>query len=104
MSKFPNGVSLTVEMNKSVYLHFISGDKTDLNNLFVPPGVQTFHVTAQNGGKEVVSNIVSNDFKAKKKKTLKIEFRNQGTVPAGAAAPLTAGAQIFISLSTPLFN
>ncbi len=104
LSKFPNGVSLTVEMNKSVYLHFISGDKTDLNNLFVPPGVQTFHVTAQNGGKEVVSNIVSNDFKAKKKKTLKIELRNQGTVPAGAAAPLTAGAQIFISLSTPLFN
>jgi serine/threonine protein kinase len=104
LSNFPNGVALTVEMNKTVYLRFISGDKTDLNNLYVPPGVQTFHVTAQNGSKEVVSNIVSNDFKAKKKKNMKIELRNQGTVPAGAAAPLTSGAEIFVSLSTPLFN
>jgi hypothetical protein len=90
-------------MNKTVYLRFISGDKTDLNNLFVPPGVQTFRVIVQNGGQQVVSNIVSNEFKAKKKKNLKIELRNQGTVPAGAAAPLTSGATIFISLSTPLF-
>ena len=104
LSGFPNGVPLTVEMNKAVYLRFISGDKTDLNNLYVPPGIQTFRVTAQNGGKEVVSNIVSNEFKAKKKKNMKIELRNQGTVPAGAAAPLTSGAEIFISLSTPLFN
>ena len=103
LSKFPNGVPLTVEMNKAVYLRFISGDKTDLNNLFVPPGVQTFRVTVQNGGQQVASNIVSNEFKAKKKKNLKIELRNQGTVPAGAAAPLTSGATIFISLSTPLF-
>jgi hypothetical protein len=91
-------------MNKTVYLRFISGDKTDLNNLYVPPGVQTFRVTAQNGSKEVVSNVVSNEFKAKKKKNMKIELRNQGTVPAGAAAPLTSGAEIFVSLSTPLFN
>ena len=103
MSKFPNGVPLTVEMNKAVYLRFISGDKTDLNNLFVPPGVQTFRVTAQNGGKQVESNIVSSEFKAKKKKNFKIELQNQGSVPAGAAAPLSPGAQIFVSLSTPLF-
>jgi serine/threonine-protein kinase len=103
LSHIPNGVPLTVEMNKAVYLRFISGDKTDLNNLFVPPGVQTFRVIAQNGGQQVNSNIVSNEFKAKKKRNLKIELRNQGTVPAGAAAPLTSGATIFISLSTPLF-
>lgn len=103
LSHFPNGVPLTVEMDKSVYLHFITGDKTDLNNLYVPPGIRTFHVTAQNGSQQVVSNIVSNEFKAKKKKNLKIELRNQGAVPAGASAPLSSGAQIFISLSTPLF-
>jgi len=103
LSHIPNGVPFTVLMNKTVYLRFISGDKTDLNNLFVPPGVQTFRVTAQNGSQQVNSNIVSNEFKAKKKKNLKIELRNQGNVPAGASAPLTSGAQIFISLSTPLF-
>jgi serine/threonine-protein kinase len=103
LSHVPNGVPLTVEMNKAVYLRFISGDKTDLNNLFVPPGVQTFRVIAQNGGQQVSSNIVSSEFKAKKKKNFKIELQNQGSVPAGAAAPLSPGAQIFVSLSTPIF-
>jgi len=103
LSHMPNGVPLTVEMNKAVYLRFISGDKTDLNNLFVPPGVQTFRVIAQNGGQEVVSNIVSSEFKAKKKKNFKIELQNQGNVPAGAAAPLSPDAKIYVSLSTPIF-
>jgi hypothetical protein len=103
LSHIPNGVPFTVEMNRAVYLRFISGDKTDLNNLFVPPGIQTFRVAVQNADQQVVSNIVSSEFKAKKRKNLKIELRNQGNVPAGAAAPLTSGAQIFISLSTPLF-
>jgi serine/threonine-protein kinase len=103
LSHIPNGVPLTVEMNKAVYLRFISGDKTDLNNLFVPPGTQTFRVIAQNGGQQVNSNIVSSEFKAKKKKNFKIELQDQGNVPAGAAAPLSPGAQIFVSLSSPLF-
>jgi hypothetical protein len=89
-------------MNKTVYLRFVSGDKTDLNNLFVPPGIQTFRVTAQNGSQQVASNIVSNEFKAKKRKNLKIELRNQANMPAGSP-PLSPGATIFISLSTPLF-
>lgn len=103
LSHIPNGVPLTVEMNKAVYLHFISGDKTDLSNLFVPPGTQTFRVIAQNGGQQVTSNIVSSEFKAKKKKNFKIELQDQADVPAGAAAPLSPGAKIFISLSTPIF-
>jgi serine/threonine-protein kinase len=103
LSKFPNGVPLTVEMNNKVYLRFISGDKTDLNNLFVPPGTQAFQVIAQNGSKQVVSNTVSNEFKAKKKKNFKVELQNQQSVPAGASAPLSPGAKIAVSLSTPLF-
>jgi serine/threonine protein kinase len=103
LSKIPNGLPFTVEMNKDVYLRFISGDKTDLNNLYVPPGVQNFHVIVQSGGQQISSNIVSSEFKAKKKKNLKIELRNQGTVPAGSTSPLSPGAQIFISLSSPLF-
>ena len=103
LSHIPNGLHIAVQINKSAYLSFVSGDKTDLNNLFVPPGVQQFRVTIQNGSQPVVSNIVSNEFKAKKKKNLKIELRNQGTVPAGSPSPLSPGATIFISLSTPLF-
>jgi hypothetical protein len=90
-------------MNKTVYLRFISGDKTDLNNLFVPPGTQAFQVIAKNGGQQIVSNVVSSEFKAKKKKNFKIDLQNQGTVPAGATAPLSPGAKIVVSVSTPLF-
>lgn len=102
LSHIPNGLPFTVEMNKTVYLRFISGDKTDLNNLYVPPGIQTFHVTTQNGSQQVSSNIVSSEFKAKKKKSLKIELRNQGTVPAGSASPLSPGAQVYISFPLTL--
>jgi len=103
LSNFPNGVPLTVEMNNKVYLRFISGDKTDLNNLFVPPGTQAFHVVAQNGGKQVESNTVTSEFKAKKKKNFKIDLQNQESVPSGASAPLTSGAKIVVTLSTPIF-
>lgn len=103
LSHMPNGVPLTVEMNNKVYLRFISGDKTDLNNLFVPPGTQAFQVIAQNGGKPVASNTASSEFKAKKKKNFKIDLQNQQSVPAGASAPLSPGAKIVVSLSTPLF-
>jgi hypothetical protein len=99
----PNGVPLTVEMNKTVYLRFISGDKTDLNNLFVPPGTQAFQVVAKNGNQQVVSNIASSEFKAKKKKNFKIDLQNQTSVPAGAGAPLSPSAKIVVSLSTPIF-
>ncbi len=103
LSHMPNGVPLTVEMNNTVYLRFISGDKTDLNNLFVPPGTQAFQVIAQNGGKPVDSNTVSSEFKAKKKKNFKIDLQNQQSVSAGAAAPLSPSAKIVVSLSTPIF-
>jgi serine/threonine-protein kinase len=101
LSHLPNGLPISVQMNKSHYLSFVTGDKTDLNNLFVPPGIQTFRVTALNGGQQVASNIVSSEFKARKRKNLKIELRNQGKAPAGAP-PLSPGAQIFVSLTTPL--
>jgi serine/threonine-protein kinase len=103
LSHLPPGIFFTVEMNKAVYLRFVTGDMTNLDNLFVPPGIQTFRVVAQNGGQPIASNIVSSEFKAKKRKNLKIELRNQDKVPAGSPAPLSPGAQIFVSLSSPLF-
>jgi serine/threonine-protein kinase len=103
LSHIPNGLPITVEMNKTVYLRFVAGDKTDLNNLYVPPGVQNFYVTAQNGGQQLVSNTVSSEFKAKKKKNLKIEVQIQESATAGAPALLSPGAKIVVSLSTPIF-
>jgi serine/threonine-protein kinase len=102
LSHLPIRLPLTVEMNNTVYLRFVTGDATNLDNLFVPPGIQTFRVTVMSGGQQMASNAVSSEFKAKKRKTLKIEVRNQSSVPAGSASPLSPGAQIFISLSSPL--
>jgi serine/threonine-protein kinase len=103
LSHLPIGLPVTVIMNKAPYLSFVTGDATNLDNLYVPPGIQTFRVTVTSGSQKIVSNIVSSEFKAKKRKSLKIELRNQGNVPAGSPAPLSSDAQIFVSLSSPLF-
>jgi serine/threonine-protein kinase len=102
LNHLPSGLPITVLMNKAIYLNFVTGEKTDLNNLYVPPGIQTFRVTVQNGGQQVSSNIVSSEFKAKKRKNLKIGLRNQGNVPAGSPPRLSPDAQIFVSLTSPL--
>ena len=103
LNHLPSGLPITVNMNRTTYIAFVSGDKTDLNNLYVPPGIQQFRVTVQSGGQRIDSNIVSSEFKAKKKRNLKIELRNQGAASAGSASPLSPGAQVFVSLTTPLF-
>ena len=84
-------------MDKKPYLNFITGDKTDLENLYVPAGVQEFRVSIKSGGQEFDSNIVSDDFKAKKKKTLKIEVLQNGKSPSKVSAPLSKDMQIFLS-------
>ncbi len=102
LSHLPLGLPVTVFMNKAPYLNFVTGDATNLDNLYVPPGIQTFRVTLMNGSQKIVSNIVSSEFKAKKRKNLKIELRNQANVPAGLPAQLSPDAEIFVSLSSPL--
>jgi serine/threonine protein kinase len=98
MEHFPFGVPYTVEMNGKVYLRGITGENTDLDNLFVPPGTQEFRLTMRSGGQQKVSNIVSDEFKAKKRKTLRVELRGQESTPASSAEPISSGAQIFLSL------
>ena len=90
-------------MNRAVFLRFVTGDSTIIDSLFVPPGIQTFQVIIKNGSQMILSNVVSTEFKARKRKNLKIELRNQGKVPAGSPNPLGSGTQIFISLSNPFF-
>jgi serine/threonine protein kinase len=98
LNRLPAGVPYTVEMNGKVYLRAITGEDAVLDNLFVPPGVQEFRVTMRSGGQQRVSNIVSEDFKAKKRKTLKIELLGQPSVPASFAEPLSSSAKVFLSL------
>ena len=96
-SKLPNGLPINVELDRKPYLSFITGDKTDLDNLYIPAGVHELRVQIKTGGQEFDSNIVSDAFKAKKKKTLKIEILQNGKTPAQIPVPLTKDMSIFLS-------
>jgi hypothetical protein len=91
-------------MDKKPYLNFITGDKTNLDNLYVPAGVQEFRVSIKSGGQEFDSNIVSDDFKAKKKKTLKIEILENGKTPSKVTVPLGKSMQVFLSFPVLPFD
>jgi serine/threonine protein kinase len=97
LPRVPDALSFTVEMNGKRYLQWAGAAKADYQNLFVPPGVQEFRVAAQSGAVRIVSNIVSTEFKAKKRKTLKIELRNQPKAAEGSPA-LSSDSQIFVTL------
>jgi hypothetical protein len=102
VSKFPSGLAFTVNRNRQAYLQFVTGDGTNLDNLYVPPGVQTFRVTIKSGGQEWASNIVSDDFKAKKRKTLKVQLMEKGKALAKVTLPISKDAQLFASFSSGL--
>jgi serine/threonine-protein kinase len=104
LSKVPNGLPININMDKKLYLNFITGDKTDLDNLYVPAGVQEFRVSIKSGDQEFDSNVVSNDFKAKKKKTLKIEILQNGKAPAKVTGPLGKDMQVYVSLPSLPFD
>jgi serine/threonine protein kinase len=83
---FPASLGFTLEMDGKVY--FERGAKTQraFDNLFAPPGLHEFRVVAGFGSNRKTSNIVSTEFRPKKRKTLRIELRNKG-VAADAATP-----------------
>jgi predicted Ser/Thr protein kinase len=97
LSKFPNGLQFTVMMNKQPYLRFVTGDGSSLDDLFVPPGVQQIRVILTSGGQAWDSNIVSEDFKAKKRKTLKIQLKVQDEALSKITLPIAKDAQVFLS-------
>jgi hypothetical protein len=77
----------------------VEGNQKDFDNLYVPPGVQEFRVTAGSGSLRKSSNTVSTEFKAKKKHTLKIELRTLGGSPgSGMPQDLYADTQIVLTL------
>ena len=97
---FPANVAFTVEMGGKVYFERGGNNNQQLfDDLYVPPGVTEFRVIAGEGANRKTSNIVSAEFKPKKKKTLRIELRTQGqksgsTVPSG----VYADSQIVVTL------
>jgi serine/threonine-protein kinase len=81
---FPSNVDFTIEMNGKIYFERgANKTQTEFDNLFVPPGIQEFRFIAGSGTNRKISNTVSVEFKAKKRKTLRIEIRE----PVGTGVP-----------------
>jgi hypothetical protein len=82
------GMPFTVEMNRMVFLNGVAGKRSTFEIAYVPPGIQEFRVVVKAGGRRMVSNIVSDEFNARKQKTLRIELEKAGT----------ARVRVFVSL------
>ncbi|MDP9339584.1 MAG: serine/threonine protein kinase [Acidobacteriota bacterium] len=97
---FPENVGFTVEMGGKIYFERSGGNNQNMfEDLYVPPGVTEFRVIAGVGANRKTSNIVSAEFKAKKKKTLRVELRTQGQKPgSGVPAGVYADSQIVVTL------
>ena len=102
VSKFPKGLPFTVSMNNKSYIHFITGDGSNLENLYAPPGMQQFQVSFKTGGQEWDSKPVSSDFKAKKTKTLKVQLLDKGSPESKITQPISKDAVLSISFSVTL--
>ena len=94
----PNGVEFQVEMNGKLYTKRTgAGGSAQDDELYVPPGVQEFRVTASSGQVRKTSNTVSGEFKAKKRLTLRVEVRDPG-MDQGKPQGLYADTQVVTAL------
>jgi eukaryotic-like serine/threonine-protein kinase len=93
---FPSSLGFILEMDGKTYFERGVKPQTVFDNLYAPPGIHEFRVTAGMGASRKTSNIVSTDFRAKKKKTLRIELRskNSSSVPQS----ISADSQLVLTL------
>jgi serine/threonine protein kinase len=98
--RFPPSVNFTLELNgKILFERGSAKTQTSFDDILIPPGVHELRVVAGTGSNRKSSNIVSTEFKAKKKKTLRVELRTQGrSSDAGIPQDIYADSQIFVTL------
>lgn len=98
--RFPPNVDFTLEMNgKILFERGAAKTQTSFDDIFIPPGVHELRVVAGTGSNRKSSNIVSTEFKAKKKKTLRLELRTQGkSSDAGVPQDVYGDSQVFVTL------
>jgi serine/threonine protein kinase len=93
---FPASLGFTLEMDGKIYFERSVKPQTVFDNLYAPPGIHEFRVTAGLGATHKISNIVSTDFRPKKKKTLRVELRDKFS--AAVPQSLTADTQLVLTL------
>ena len=93
---FPASLGFAVEMDGKIYFERGVKSQVVFDNLYAPPGVHEFRVVAGLGASRKISNIVSTDFRARKKKTLRIELRDKSS--AAIPQSLTPDTQLVLTL------
>ncbi len=97
--RFPPGLGFNVEMDGKLYVERGARVQRVFDNLYAPPGVHEFRVVAGFGANRKTSNIVSTEFRAKKRKTLRIELRNKGVkADGGVPQSIEADSQLVLTL------
>jgi len=101
VERAPAIADLILVMDGKTYIRrSVAGFKEQDDDLYVPPGVHEFRVRTRVGQLLKLSNIVSADFQAKKRLTLRIELRLPPQLRGTAPTPqqLAAAARIFVTL------
>jgi len=95
LSRMPAALPFQVLMDGKVLCKGLAGNKPDFDTLFAPPGAHKLRVTVGAGAGAKTSNIVSGDFAARKRMSLKVELK---PAPAGSATTLDANTQVIATL------
>jgi eukaryotic-like serine/threonine-protein kinase len=93
---FPTSLGFSLEMDGKTYFERGVKPQTVFDNLYAPPGIHEFRVIAGMGATRKTSNIVSTDFRAKKKKTLRIELRSKGS--SSVPQSISTDSQLVLTL------
>jgi serine/threonine protein kinase len=95
MSKVPAALRFEVQMDGKRYYKGTAGNKQDFDTLYAPPGVHELRILVGSGAGGATSNIVSADFVAKKRMSLKVELR---PAQPGSATALGSATQVVATL------
>jgi serine/threonine-protein kinase len=101
---FPQTATFSVEMNGKFFYAGPIANKSEYDSLYAPPGVNEVRVAVNSGGVQKVSNIVSADFIAHKRMTMRIDLRPGPSQSVRPTPVMDAGSQIVATLKTDFFS
>jgi serine/threonine-protein kinase len=99
----PPSVTFVVDMDGKTYFKGAIYNASTYNNLYVPPGMHEFYVTVSAGSIQKKSKIVSAEFIAKKRMTLKVELKTQSNGAPPIPPVLDANSLVVATLKTDRF-
>ena len=103
LSHFPVGVAFIIEMDGKLYYKGSPSNKSDYDNMFVPPGAHELRITVSGGNIQKASNPVRAQFAAKKRMSLKIEIKRRSNGSLVPSPDFDSSAQVVANLKEDHF-